>query len=179
MGGQPWASGLLRSVQSAFTRLVREPMEAAHLAQDIPDGEGPVCNVSVAVREQYEESPYPRWFSLQPRPHRPSSLPSWLHPAAASPQRLAKRIATVVEPLPIARWTRAAGRQAGNNESSARSSSASFDALPLVFTLTWSRNRVYPWQNVAVCSWSDHWPCWTKPQTEKLLKLRLLLRSAF
>ena len=50
----------------AISRCIAEPLESAALARDIPSF-GPIEDaVSLAVRAQYEEHPYPRWRSMPP-----------------------------------------------------------------------------------------------------------------
>jgi SAM-dependent methyltransferase len=48
----------------AFTRMIHEPLEEELLAQEIPSIGEISCLTSKAVRAQYEENPYPRWFTL-------------------------------------------------------------------------------------------------------------------
>lgn len=62
----PWAAKLLGhqwsdSMTTVITRQVVEPLEEQSLRQSIPSLT-PICDaVSQAVRDQYEENPYPRW----------------------------------------------------------------------------------------------------------------------
>lgn len=61
---------------AVLDRCLREPRQEAELAPGIPSLGVIADGTSRAVRAQYEENPYPRWFSL-PRPAR-SSLPAML-----------------------------------------------------------------------------------------------------
>jgi tetratricopeptide (TPR) repeat protein/SAM-dependent methyltransferase len=47
-----------------LARCLAEPLEEAELAREIPSLGAIENNISRAVRNQYEEYPYPRWFSL-------------------------------------------------------------------------------------------------------------------
>ena len=64
------------SVAPLLARCLAEPLEEAELARRIPSLGNVENAVSAAVRDQYEENPYPRWFSL-PRLE-PASLATML-----------------------------------------------------------------------------------------------------
>tara|TARA_B110000444_G_scaffold135468_1_gene127217 strand:- start:145 stop:2598 length:2454 start_codon:yes stop_codon:yes gene_type:complete len=51
-------------IKQVITRQVVEPKQESHLKLDIPLLQEITDNVSLKVREQYEENPYPRWISL-------------------------------------------------------------------------------------------------------------------
>ena len=51
-------------IEEVFTRQVREPELENRLKSHIPALQGITDKVSSKVREQYEESPYPRWVNL-------------------------------------------------------------------------------------------------------------------
>ena len=52
------------NIEEVFTRQVIEPKQEALLKPDIPTLKEITDKVSSKVREQYEESPYPRWVNL-------------------------------------------------------------------------------------------------------------------
>ena len=51
-------------IKEVFIRQVEEPNEEEKLKQDLPILEEITDNISSKVRDQYEESPYPRWVNL-------------------------------------------------------------------------------------------------------------------
>ena len=51
-------------IEEVFTRQVMEPRQEGHLKSDITTLKEITSKVSSKVREQYEESPYPRWVNL-------------------------------------------------------------------------------------------------------------------
>ena len=55
-----------KSVEALLTRQVSEPAEERRIAATIPALTAIDAGVSTAVREQYEESPYPRWTKAGP-----------------------------------------------------------------------------------------------------------------
>ncbi len=48
----------------AIIRMIQEPLEERRLVDEIPSFGAITCDTSKAVRAQYEENPYPRWFNL-------------------------------------------------------------------------------------------------------------------
>ncbi|MFO1204311.1 MAG: methyltransferase domain-containing protein [Burkholderiales bacterium] len=76
LGREPFAATLhgrpeLAAIASVIVRQVSEPAEEAALAATLPSLAPIADDVSVRVREQYEENPYPRWCRLglpEPRP---------------------------------------------------------------------------------------------------------------
>ena len=61
-----WCQSLIvtNQIQDVFTRQVEEPNQEEKLKLNIPILEEISNKVSSKVREQYEESPYPRWVNL-------------------------------------------------------------------------------------------------------------------
>ena len=61
-----WCQSLIvnNQVQEVFTRMFEEPNQEEKLKLNIPILEEISNKVSSKVREQYEESPYPRWVNL-------------------------------------------------------------------------------------------------------------------
>jgi len=51
-------------VRHAVKRMIHDPIREKELAASIPSFGGIACRMSREVRRQYEENPYPRWFSL-------------------------------------------------------------------------------------------------------------------
>ena len=56
--------GSLDNLEKVKMRLIEEPLLEKMIAKDIPVLEEISDNVSLKVREQYEENPYPRWVTL-------------------------------------------------------------------------------------------------------------------
>ena len=54
----------LDNLEEVKNRLIKEPLLEKMIAQDIPVLEEISDDVSLKVREQYEENPYPRWMKL-------------------------------------------------------------------------------------------------------------------
>ena len=54
----------LDNLEEVKKRLIEEPLLEVKIAKDIPVLEEISDDVSIKVREQYEESPYPRWVKL-------------------------------------------------------------------------------------------------------------------
>jgi tetratricopeptide (TPR) repeat protein/SAM-dependent methyltransferase len=84
-------------LKTVLARCLAEPLQEAELAREIPSLGAIENRISQAVRDQYEEHPYPRWLSL---PHlTPVSLPAMLRrkfPHAALPRYLEGRIEVLV-----------------------------------------------------------------------------------
>ena len=61
-----WCQSLIvtNQIQDVFTRQVEEPNQEEKLKLNLPILEEISNKVSSKVREQYEESPYPRWVNL-------------------------------------------------------------------------------------------------------------------
>ena len=61
-----WCQSLIvtNQIQDVFTRQVEEPNQEEKLKLNIPILEEISNKVSSSVRQQYEESPYPRWVNL-------------------------------------------------------------------------------------------------------------------
>ena len=55
----------LDNLEEVKKRLIEEPLLEKMIAKDIPVLEEISDDVSLKVREQYEESPYPRWVKLE------------------------------------------------------------------------------------------------------------------
>lgn len=55
---------LSETLQRGVRRLILEPLQEARLSETIASLGETACDTSRAVREQYEQNPYPRWFSL-------------------------------------------------------------------------------------------------------------------
>ena len=55
----------LDNLEEVKRRLIEEPLLEKMIAKDIPVLEEISDDVSLKVREQYEESPYPRWVKLK------------------------------------------------------------------------------------------------------------------
>ena len=55
---------ITNDIEEVFTRQVMEPKQEARMKPDIPALEEITDKVSSKVRDQYEESPYPRWVNL-------------------------------------------------------------------------------------------------------------------
>ena len=55
----------LDNLEEVKRRLIEEPLLEKMIAKDIPVLEEISDDVSLKVREQYEESPYPRWVKLR------------------------------------------------------------------------------------------------------------------
>ncbi|MDO8678750.1 MAG: methyltransferase domain-containing protein [Acidobacteriota bacterium] len=53
-----------KEARAAMTRMIREPLEEKRLSRRIPSFGTITRPTSEAVRAQYEEHPYPRWFTL-------------------------------------------------------------------------------------------------------------------
>jgi len=53
------------TVRPAIVRMIHEPLEEKRLCLDIPSFGAVTSPTSKAVGAQYEENPYPRWFSLR------------------------------------------------------------------------------------------------------------------
>ena len=51
-------------VRPVIARMIHQPLEENRLRDDIPSFAGVTSTTSKMVRAQYEENPYPRWFSL-------------------------------------------------------------------------------------------------------------------
>ena len=51
-------------IKEVFCRQVEEPKKEEKLKQDLPILDGITNSISLKVREQYEESPYPRWVKI-------------------------------------------------------------------------------------------------------------------
>ncbi len=71
LGGMPHATRLQerewpKAVMDVIAQQVREPAEEAALRETLPHLTGIDDEVSVRVREQYEENPYPRWVKAAP-----------------------------------------------------------------------------------------------------------------
>ena len=60
-------------LRSCITRTLLEPLEELKLKETIPSFGTIADETSQAVRTQYEENPYPRWFTLPDKPPRPLS----------------------------------------------------------------------------------------------------------
>lgn len=56
------------AVDAVVTQQVREPREEAALCETLPQLTPISGGVTAAVRQQYEENPYPRWVKLSPPP---------------------------------------------------------------------------------------------------------------
>ena len=85
---RPWpepVAGILR-------QQVYEPLEERQLAASLPRLTEIDDEVSRRVREQYEQSPYPRWVKLEPPPE-PTTLEHWLRQTlpSATPAPLSAR----------------------------------------------------------------------------------------
>jgi SAM-dependent methyltransferase len=65
---KPWPAPLA----ALLTQQVREPLEEQRLRQSIPGLTAIADDVSLKVKQQYEENPYPRW--IKPAPVQPKSL---------------------------------------------------------------------------------------------------------
>ena len=64
-----WHHSLISTgeINEVFTRQIKEQKTENDLKSGIPVLEAITDNVSLKVREQYEENPYPRWVNLQLR----------------------------------------------------------------------------------------------------------------
>jgi SAM-dependent methyltransferase len=71
--GQPWSTAL----EAALTQQVREPASERVMAAAIPQLTSIDDTTSLAVRQQYEENPYPRWIKTAPA-GQPRSLDAYL-----------------------------------------------------------------------------------------------------
>ena len=69
---KPWPAPLA----ALLTQQVREPLEEQRLRQSIPSLTAIADDVSLKVKQQYEENPYPRW--IKPAPVQPKTLAEYL-----------------------------------------------------------------------------------------------------
>ena len=65
-------------VDAVITQQVREPAEEARLRDSMPQLTPIEDMVSRLVREQYEQSPYPRWVKPPPPPSRPATIDQFI-----------------------------------------------------------------------------------------------------
>lgn len=78
LGGYPFAKQIAAlpidvfsaAMRPALKRMIYEPLDEERLALEIPSFSELTCSTSKAVRAQYEENPYPRWFKLDRSPIR-------------------------------------------------------------------------------------------------------------
>jgi len=97
--------------RAAMTRMIREPLEEKRLSRRIPSFGAITRPTSEAVRAQYEEHPYPRWFTLgrpkalESRLKRLNSEFSWPFPSAERLEILVPGCGTGQHPLSIAAGT--------------------------------------------------------------------------
>jgi tetratricopeptide (TPR) repeat protein/SAM-dependent methyltransferase len=91
----PGAEALLErswspAVAALLTQQIREPMEERHLRDSVPALTAIADRVSLAVKQQYEENPYPRWVKPAPAGE-PRTIAQyfgeWFQPAGARDQR--------------------------------------------------------------------------------------------
>ena len=66
-----------------LTQQVREPLEELRLRDSIPSLTAIADDVSLKVKQQYEENPYPRW--IKPAPVQPKTLAEYLGSSIAMP----------------------------------------------------------------------------------------------
>jgi tetratricopeptide (TPR) repeat protein/SAM-dependent methyltransferase len=82
---KPWPG----AVQQLLTQQVREVEQEKEISESIPRLTSIEDDVSLSVREQYEQNPYPRWVKIAPA-GKPTTIDDFLH--ACFPARTFRRL---------------------------------------------------------------------------------------